>query len=300
MSVLVDKNNLQNLLQLTQRPQNIAGKTNFQVNACMLHVGYNKLMTCSLVKDGLSSVAFFQTDWKGAFSPSENESLMDSSCEWIPIVNIQDMLGTLKYHSGQVSLKHLENSKLCVKSKNKQTTITSSVEALAFPHSPATLKEWHKKSLEINNKVRPEGVYITDDGVEIKAFAHYEDINTTDLYEALRCVNMNNQKLNEFTFEGLCKTPEGVYPPLKVTTGNELKGKTEHSIEYKWRANQTKDFSATFGGGLDHIMQLTTAPTVNLRFIDMTSYRQGIKLIMDFPSTEEVVLQTSIKHVTGE
>ena len=82
MSILIEKNNLQSLLLLTQRPQNIAGKTNFQVNACMLHIGYEKLMTCSLVKDGLSSVAFFQTDWKASFSPKTDETTIDSSNEW--------------------------------------------------------------------------------------------------------------------------------------------------------------------------------------------------------------------------
>ena len=212
-----------------------------------------------------------------------------------------------KYHSGQIRLTHEEDMKLKIKSKNKQTTLTSSVDALAFPHSPSTLKEWHNRSLEINDKIRPSGIYKLENGKEIESFANYEGVDTTDLFEALRCVNMNNQKLNEFTFAASYpKEPPFVKPILKVITGDELKGKTEHEISFEDKSDSYVEndspfiphafpFTATFGGGLDHILKLTTAPKVNLRFIDLSQYGQGMKLIMEFPATGDVVLQSAIK-----
>lgn len=272
MPVYIEKNRLISLLKLTQRPQTIAGKTNFQVKACMLTVAWPRVYTCSLVKDGVSSVSIFSTHLKGHASPTESETIIESQNGLIPIIDIETMLGALSHHSGDVTLEHKEGKKLLIKSKNKQTTLTSNVDALAFPHSPSTLQEWNKKSVGIAGKVLSEGVYELNDGSKIQPFARYRNVDVTTLHEALRCVNMNNQKLNEYTFVG---NKHG----LKVITGNQLKGQTEYEIPME--PDMIIDFKATFSGGLDHVMKLTQYPLADLHFIDLTKEQQGVKLIIE-------------------
>lgn len=292
----ISKNNLTTLLKMTQRPQTIAGKTNFQVNACMLTVAWPRIYTCSLVKDGLSSVSIFSTDISGSASPRDDETTIDSSNGLIPIIDIENVLGAISHHSENMTLLHKGGNRLLIKSKNKQTTLTSNVDALAFPHSPATLKEWNAKSVHIAGKVLSEGVYELNDGSKISPFASYYGIDTNTLHEALRCVNMNNQKLNEYTFVGERHSGnDGV----KVITGNQLKGQTEYMIDVV--AQDTDKipfgFKATFGGGLDQIMKITRYSQADLHFVNLTDKGQGIKLIIELgmgKPTGDFILQSSI------
>jgi len=285
MSFTIDKDEFQTLLKLTQRPQNLEGKSNFQVNACMLTVAYPKIYTCSLVKDGLSSVSMFSTNINSTASPRDDDTIIKSSNANIPVTDIKNLLGVLNYHGGSLTISHKEDNKLVIKSRSKQTTITSNSKALAFPHSPVSLQEWSNKSIEIIGKIGSGGSYMTKDGNQLEAFASFNGLDTTTLFEALRCVNVNGQKTNEFTF---ISDTDG----LKVITGKELKGQTEYKIE----TYSSQPFTATFGGGLDNILKDVTKPNVNLHFLNLTSYNQGIKMIMEF-DTDNIIFQSSIGEV---
>ena len=292
MSLTMSKDSLTSLLKLTQRPHNVAGKTANQVNAVMLKVtSYPKVMACSLVKDGLSSVSLFTVGAQAMASPRGNETTIDSSNSYIPITDIDAVLGALQYHGQQITLTHKEGTKLLIKSKSKQTTLTCHEDALAFPHSPQTLKEWFDQSLEIAGKIGAEGTYIMSDGTHLSPFCKLSDINVTSLHEALRCVNVNKQKLNEYKF---IADDDGV----KVITGDELKGQTEYTlIDYSGAMHPLRiTFEATFGGGLDYLTKIINKEKVNLYFIDMTQYQQGIKMVMEFDE-DNFILQSSIGKV---
>ncbi len=297
MVVYIGKTQLSTLLKMTQRPQTIAGKSNSQVNACMLTVAWPRIYTCSLVRDGVSSVSIFSQPLSGHASPKEGETTIESSNGQIPIVNIEDTLGALNHHSEKLTLIHKEGSKLLVKSKSKQTTLTSNADALAFPHSPASLQEWYTKSVSIAGKVLSEGVYELNDGEKVTPFHSYFNVDVNTLHEALRCVNMNNQKLNEYTFVGSNHTTKD---GLKVITGNQLKGQTEYTLDFPLgqdckvrKGGNYQGFKATFGGGLDHIMRITRNSKADLHFVDLRDKGQGIKLIIEL-GEGDFLLQSSI------
>jgi len=286
MSLQVSKESLTNLLKLSQRPQTVSGKAMNQVNAVMLKVNYPKVMACSLVKDGLSSVSLFTIGVIATDSPRDNETVIESSNGLIPITDIDSVLGALQYHSATITLTHKEGNKLVIKSKSKQTTLTSNEDALAFPHSPRTLKDWHQTSLDIAAKIGANGAYHLSNGDIVEPFFTMKEVDVTTLHEALRCVNVNKQKLNEYRF---VKTKS----QLKVITGSELKGQTEYVLEENHLVMRFPPFDATFGGGLDNITKIINKPKVNLHFIDLTRHGQGLKLIMEFDD-DNFLLQSSI------
>ena len=191
MGIKVECNDLVRLLRLTQRKQTVNGSQHDQVVSCVLRVSGENLTTTSLVKDGVTSASHFVIPTMYAPEHSEMDSIE------VPVSDIDKLLGVLNLHGGTVRLYH-NLGKLVVKSGKKQTTLASSIDSRAFPHSPTPLNEWEDKSNLIIEKLGEKG-YVLKDGTEREAFYHHE-IDSNELYEALRCDNINGQKLNRYAF----------------------------------------------------------------------------------------------------
>ena len=268
--ITIDGDTLRILLEKVRRPQTIAGKQQDQVHSCLLIPDDNKVKVVSLVKDGVTSL--------NRFSCSATCKLGDKE---IPITNIKDFLGVLKYHGGPLSLSWV-GDKVKVKSKSKQTTITGSTKATAYPHNPATLMEWTTKSLEIARSfVVQDGVYhyVTNTGKKITPFFQHT-IDAIHLFEALRCDSMNGQKINRYSF---IANSNG----FSIQTGKELKGQTLYSLSTD---SILHDWEATFEGGLDNLFSNLNG-SIKLNFYKFPE--QGIKMLIELGS-EDFVFQASI------
>ena len=114
---------------------------------------------------------------------------------------------------------------------------------------------------------------------------HTWTLDSTDVFEALRCDNMNNQKLNEFTLSWNDNH-------LWVTTGKELKGQTETEL-FNSDSPTSKEpvYKCKFQGGLDNVAQLMNTE-ITLHMLDFTEEKQGYKLIMS--SEEGFVFQSGV------
>ena len=256
MQSIVDTQSLIWLLKCTQRRQTISGKNIPQVSACMLNAVGGRMSTCSLTKDGVSSVGIFSI-------PSTGEAK-------IPVSDIETMLGILKYHGNALTLTY-DNDKLKLKSRYKQTTLTASENALAFPHSPTTLNEWSNTSITFAGKlnVGNEIGYTMNDGSILQPACSWESVDAVRLFEAVRCDEMNGQKLNTFTFKG---DENG----LSVVVGKELKGRTEYELD---RRSTQWPFMATYQGGFNNLFANINGK-INLYFFDFTQWEQGVKLLI--------------------
>ena len=267
--IQIKKDELVNLLKCVQRKHTNGGKSNSQVESCLLKMkflgNYTKVSVTSLVKDGVSSVA--------NFSINVNDIVDTSQGDFIPIPDIDAFLGVLKYHGKNVTLTYTANKNLQgfqktkIVSGKKQTTLATNSEALAYLSSRETLQEWHEKSMEIAQKIDVEnGSYLTDYDKShykpIKAFASYYDLDSTDLFEAFRCDGMNGQKTGRYEFQF---DSEG----LAIVTGKTIQGKTKTRIA----TTNFRNASIFVEGGLEEAMKLATGP-VNLHFIMFEGMRQ--------------------------
>jgi len=176
----------------------------------------------------------------------------------------------LKFHGSDLTLI-VDGSKLRVKSGSKQTTIISDEGGLAFPHSTETIGEWHSKSLGLAGQIDQDGAYKLRDGSERKAFMSWA-INSTELFEAFRCDNMNGQKLNRYALSYADDV-------ITVSTGDELKGLTTTSFEIA-TGEDIDAWEATFEGGLENVLKNLDGE-IRLHFIDFRPEGQGIRLILD-------------------
>lgn len=256
MTMTVSNTGLQRLLELTKRPQVVAGKPQSQVVACVLSFSNDRCTTTSLVRDGKTSLSQFGISAEGEGT--------------IAVPDIDRLLGVLKYHGKDLTLS-TDNGKLRIKSGSKQTTIISDEGGLAFPHSTETIAEWEAKSLALHHQISQEGSYTMRDGSERKAFMSWS-INSTELFEAFRCDNMNGQRLNRYKLS----YDKG---SITVETGDELKGLTETTFELP--AHDTIDsWEATFEGGLENVLKHLDGE-IRLHFIDFRPEGQGIRLILD-------------------
>lgn len=277
--IVIDGDTLRLLLEKVRRPQTIAGKQQDQVHSCILIPDDNKVKVVSLVKDGVTSL--------NKFSCFASCKVGDKE---IPITNIKDFLGILKYHGGSLSLSWV-NNKVKVKSSSKQTTITGSTKATAYPHNPATLMEWTTKSLKIARSFVKDSDesknynYETSTGEKIEPFyTHTTDGNI--LFEALRCDSMNGQKINRYTF---ISNENG----FSVQTGKELKGQTIYRLKSNTSYvdnESTEEWEATFEGGLDNLLSHING-SITLNFYRFPE--QGIKMLIDF-GLGDFVFQASI------
>ena len=278
------------LLNKVKRTQMVAGKPQDQVLSCVLEVKDYTASVVSLVKDGLTSLSRFSCHLDKQFGSASNTS------EFY-ITDINTFLGALKYHGTKFTLTQ-DGDKLRIKSSNKQTTLTASPDALAFPHNPATLKEWHTTSKNVANKLERKylrgsiGVfdwnYLADGGEKIPTKFRLKTDAVT-LYEALRCDSMNGQKINRYNFFFDWETSKG----FEVRVGNELKGQTTSLLDLPSEGVGAFKMDATFEGGLEQLTQHLHGE-INLNFLDFSQHGQGYKLILDL-GDNDFVFQSSIK-----
>lgn len=257
MGIKVAASDLKRLLSLTQRRQTVAGKNNPQVIACVLRGSAGNLSTTSLVRDGRTSVSHFSVGCE-----------VDGE-ESIVVPDIDQMLGVLKAHSGEITLSSKDNKTL-VKSGKKQTTLQAQEGGLAFPHSQETIGEWETKSVALSSKIDTE-TYTMADGNNLQAF-YTVTIPAEELAEAFSSDNINGQKLNQYEFVGAKDTC------LSVRTGGIYKGRTEYTFD----CDAPKDeFSVVFEGGLENVMS-QISDDVKVSFLDFRPYNQGIRAIFSW------------------
>ena len=266
----VNGNELAWLLKATQRKQNVNGKPISQVSSCVLVVGKTELTTTSLVRDGKTSLSHFSI-------PCESEGPAG-----IPVPDIDRLLGVLNYHGNTVNLEYdQKNDKLRIISNKKQTTLKTNMNALAYPNSRDTISDWADKSDKLAKKITFDG-YLMSDGTKRKPILSVS-LHSTELFEALRCDNMNRQKLNRYTFsvENNC---------LMLCVGSELKGQTETILK---SIDKMDDWSWSFEGGLDNIVANMT-DTVILQFLDFREEKQGIRLVLWMNGCKSWVFQAGV------
>ena len=260
MGIKVAASDLKRLLTLTQRRQTVAGKNNPQVIACVLRGGADFegeatiLQTTSLVRDGRTSVSRFYVHCE-----------VDGE-ESIVVPDIDQMLGVLKAHSGEITLSSKDN-KTIIKSAKKRTTLQAQAGGLAFPHSQETIGEWETKSMALMKKVDADLYHMTD-GSNLEAF-YTVSLPASELAEAFSCDNINGQKLNQYEFIGAKETC------LSVRTGGIFKGQTEYTFEGEAPLDE---FSVVFEGGLENVMSQISGD-VQVSFLDFRPYNQGIRAI---------------------
>ena len=279
---LVKRDSLEILLNRVKRPQNIGGKPQDQVHSCILRLSDGRMSVTSLVKDGVSSVSRFSCEAVGENGVYGTYFVSD----------INTLLGVLKYHGTDLSLDSHQADKLRVKSSNKQTTLASSGEALAYPHSPKTLADWESQSVKVASSLKRQGgggawYYEMKNGT-IKKATHTFSVSATQLFEALRCDSMNGQKINRYTFH-----VDGDKETLQVEVGKSLKGRTKSDLACEGQFRKYSSFDATFEGGLEQLMS-TVGGSVGLSFFDFSKEGQGRKLLIDF-GNRDFVFQSAIQ-----
>jgi hypothetical protein len=255
--ITVETDSLKWLLNLAQRKQTIDGKSISQVHSVILKASEGRLALLSLVKDGQTSIMRLSIPCSG-----EGE---------VVITDIQTTLGVLKYHGGILNIEP-KKDKVTFKSTNKQTTLSASKEAKAFPHNPSSIAQWEEKSAILANKLNVDNLtYTANDGSLLECAWVFSDLNTTTLYEAFRCDSMNGQKFNQYRIE---------YdePKLMISVGHELKGKTNSEIPVI-RTGTIAPFTATYNGGLEHIFANLTHD-ITIGIWDFTHADMGYPLII--------------------
>jgi hypothetical protein len=233
LSIVVDTTSLIWLLKLAQRKHTVDGTTHSQLYSLILKAEGGRLSFCSLVKDGVTSLMRLSIPCTG-----EGE---------IVVTDIDSTLGVLKYHGGVLYITpNQADSKVLYKSGNKQTTLTASKEAKAFPHTPQTIAQWSEKSQALADKINIDTFeYNTNDGRKLPVKVLLSDLDTTDLYEAFRCDSMNGQKFNRYTLS----YEDG---KLSVDVGKDLKGKTKTVIDVK-SIDEAEPITSTYAGGFEYI-----------------------------------------------
>ena len=256
--IIVDTTSLTWLLKLAQRKQTIDGKAHSQLYSVILKASDSRLSFTSLVKDGVSSLMRLSIPCAG-----QGE---------VVITDIDTTLGVLKYHGGVLTITP-SLDKVRFKSTNKQTTLSASKDARAFPHTPSTIAQWAEKSNSLAEKINVDDLtYTTNDGNKIKTTWDFADLDTTTLYEALRCDSMNGQKFNKY--EVLFDSPSD----LEIRVGGELKGKTHTQIN-DVHCNTDYGFCSSYGGGLEHIFQHLNSD-VSIHVWDFTEAGMGYPMLI--------------------
>ena len=256
--ITIDTDSLRWLLTLAQRKHTIDASSHAQLYSVILKASGGRLSFCSLVKDGVSSLMRLSIPCAG-----EGE---------VVITDIDTTLGVLKYHGGVLTITPSQD-KIRFKSSNKQTTLSASKEAKAFPHTPSTIAQWAEKSNALAEKINVDDLtYTTNDSNKIKTTWDFSDIGTTALYEAFRCDSMNGQKFNKY--EVLFDSPAD----LEIRVGGELKGKT-HTMIKDIHCNTDYGFCATYGGGLEHIFQHLNSD-IGIHVWDFTEAGMGYPMLI--------------------
>lgn len=231
-----------------------------QVTACIITADGARATTCSLVKDGVTSLSVFSAPCNGIGGS-------------FPVSNIGDLLGILKQHGNIVTLTYDKVAgKLKVKSGKKQTTITSNENCRAFLHTPTLLADWTKQSMIRITKFGLDGSYELKDGTRRQPILSLE-VDANDLYEALRCDSINNQKMNKYVLVWNSQTRT-----LYATVGNYTKGKTTTEI-VKDDLKDSRTILSTYGGGLDYVLKSVNGK-ITVAFLDFVEEGQGTPLVL--------------------
>lgn len=263
------------MLQKTQRAQTHDGKAQNQVASCVLRASEGRVTTTCLVKDGLSSLSRFSTEYDSDGSEFEGTFV---------VTDIDRLIGVLRYHGVMVTLTQTHD-KLRVKSNSKQTTLDASPQARVHPSNPATVLEWEQNSrglveakLDIGNNL-----YHLEGGGSKEAFAWYE-VDANDLFEAFRCDSMNRQKNNEYLIEGTQDLE------LYISTGLDLKGTTRTLIPHA--KGQPTWFKVVVKGGMEQLFSKLNGD-ITVKVFDFTNEGQGYKVLFDL-GNGDFVFQSGI------
>lgn len=263
-SMKVNNKILSHLLSATSREQFINGKNQQQVSSCTLMLKKSVLETVCIVKDGKTSLSKFST------KIDEQEDSI------IPVPDIDRLLGVLKFHGDNVSLFYDKAKEtVLVKSSNKQTTLLGGFKSKAYENSRDTLEERQAEALNRAEQIQGNS-YVVKDGSKINPF-FIAQIESSILWDALRCDGINGQKLNRYRFE--LKDGE-----LSVSVGDHYKGMTESVLCDGYSGD---DFVAEFEGGLENIIKFYSGK-VDLNFLDFSEYNQGTRLILTFSNGDWV------------
>ena len=285
---------LKRLLELTQRPQFVNGKVVNQVDSCMLYERWGMVYTECLVRDGRTSLSKFVVN-----EPKEpTNALLSVKTTKIPVCDIPRVLGVLVYHGTKLTLTYSDD-KLKIKSSKKQTTLAGGVNAKAFLHSNETITTWDKKSSELGGKIKlyelkngsiagRDGTagYVLKDGT-VKDPSVWYTVESNDMFEALRCNNVNGQKLNRYTFKK--NTPNY----LSISVGDELLGKTTTDVDIRTSNAWNLNLDVEFEGGLENVFKHYEG-VVTLNFFDFTKQNQGWRLIIRLGDLFSYVYQASV------
>jgi hypothetical protein len=266
---------LKNLLEITSRKQFVGGKPQQQVIACVLRPTEDgaSASTTSLVRDGRTSIGTFTI---GAQWTSDEEGIV--------IPDIDRLIGVLSAHSGEVELLQ-DGSMLRVKSGKKRTSLNAEAGALAFPHSNETISEWEEKSVGLSAQISEDG-YIMRDGSTREPFAKVS-LPCGELAAAMRCDNINGQKLNQFQF--LIRNGG-----LLLNVGDFLKGQTEIELLETGKVS-SEDFETILEGGIDQIIS-SYSGEVHIHFIDFRPEGQGIRAIIRFDNGDWIYQAAVLKR----
>jgi len=260
MSVIMQKKELEGLLDKTSRLAIINGKLLPQVEGCVLQCDGESIKTTSIVKDGRTSVALFSAP------------LVSSEIDSVVVSNITVFKNALSVHNGMVNLVRLDN-KIRIQSNNKQTTIISDARAPAFPHSQKTIKEWVEESEIRMGSVSEDGAYTTNCGTVVEPLASY-DVDAQELREGILSGNINGQKVARYTFTF---DKQNLY----VSVGQSLKGETRTLLHTDPLNDETPSSKTCFEGGIENTLK-TVKGLVKIHFLDFSDFGGGISVIYAF------------------
>lgn len=275
LRLTIRNDNLTRLLKQTKRTHTVDGKTQDQVTSCVLRDGPERVHTTSLVKDGVSSLSRFSTEYIDMGRDMGEGNFY--------ITDIDTMLGALKYHGQTVRLSQVGH-KITIFSKNKQTTLDASPDARAYPSNPRTLKEWEQSARDLAERIyldhrfNDNYLYASDDVAIAPQFSFY-GIDSTDLYEIFRCDSMNKQKKNEYKI-GISPTFDSTDLELLISVGGDAKGSTTDMIEFKHSSGLMDNVSFTIKGGMEQLFAVVGGE-VDMHILDFTAHEQGHKVLFD-------------------
>ena len=277
--VKMSKTNLLRVLNSVRRKQYVGGKPFDQVTSCDLRVGEGEISVTTLVKDGKTSVCHFVMDVDDA------EDTVN-----ITVPDIDRLVGVLSAHGQNIKITTKEN-KIIVKSSNKQTTLLSDPEALAYAHSSHTIGEWSKLSDERAASISTgdSPAYTLSDGSKREPILSV-GVSPDELYEAVRCDSMNSQKLNRYTLDYQDSA-------VSVIVGDTLKGQTRSTLDAEIISLlDDVPFDWSFEGGLEFILQQWTGYDENcvIHFFDFRPEGQGIRILIMLPDTKSWVFQAGV------
>ena len=274
------------MLTVMKREQVVSGKKQAQVESCM--VRFQKGPT----NNGTCSVLSLTRDLTGlTYVQCEAGSVYEDML--VPIPDIDRVLSILKMHREwlTVDYKPSENKVLFRSSSEertskKQTTLQVSDEAKAFSHSPESVLVFYEKSLGLAERIDATEQTYTDRNGNVVAPCASFTADADEIYSALRCDAIGNQRLNRFTFQF---DGERNFPNVTVIVGDPMYGQTETKINTEASDSpigtsdsaKKKPLTMDFDGGLDYLFKHKQG-SCDVFFFDFTHEEQGYRFGVRF------------------